>query len=354
MDQVIDAGLRDQLESMITRSKTKLIAPLLTAGILREHAASGKVDFSESAMRAAYEAEVCHAVRHVLGHSLHIGGQYEDAYSSRTLPKYGVVSPKPGRTYALVPRYAERAEECLRYIAARLPVFVEAKLGGVIGLQSAERRLAASATVPAFLSVLDEEIRRSAAHFEIVSFAVLRTHLEKFACRLYRSSRTSARDRGIDIATDFGAVYQIKDMHLRTIQDVQEVYSELLTNFDLGRLQDGKVVLVIDDLSVACRQFLIEMRVRPVARDDIMRLASLLSEPEDRQKVLRVIYEEFEREYRSDICMSCRVTPRIPGCSFIPGDGSPPAFAVGAQDEDAAVAATAEGCSSRSPHAHRE
>jgi len=311
-------NIRVCLDKMISMTKTKLIAPVLTAGIMRRLVLRGFLDYSERDMREAYEEEVCHTAREILGHNLHVGGDYEDAYCSRTLPKYGIVTPIGDRRYTTTNEIVAHAASVLAHIEARVPEFVASKIGGVTALQSAAQRLVIAADQAAFCGVLTQEMQRSPSHFEIVSFAVLRIHLEKFACKVYRSSRTSAHDHGVDIATDYGTVYQVKKMRLITREAVEQVYCELLTNFDEGRLHDRKVVLVIDDLSSACRQFLMDMRVQPLIRTDILTLAGLLSDPEDRQKVLRVVYEEFAREYRSDICMACTTKPRMTDCRFIP------------------------------------
>jgi len=318
MNDALPDVLQASVDGMISKTKTKLIAPILTVGILRRYVLNGIVEFSEQEMRQAYEAEVCATVREVLGHNLHVGGKYEDAYCSRTLPKYGIVVPIAIRRYQAASEVVEHAASVVAYIRGRIPEFVARKLGGITQIQSVADRAALASEPANFISLLDQDMQRSPSHFEIISFAVLRVHLEKFACKIYRSSRTSAHDSGVDIATDYGTVYQIKKMRLNTQEDVEEVYSELLTNFDQGRLQDRKVVLIIDDLSSNCRQFLMNMRVQPLVRKDILTLAGLLSEEEDRQKVLRLVREEFEREYRSDVCMACRNRPRIAGCEFIP------------------------------------
>ncbi|MDO8588752.1 MAG: hypothetical protein Q7T82_17115 [Armatimonadota bacterium] len=317
-DGSLPTAVCSEIDRMIARSTGKLIAPVLTAGVLRRYIDCGTDEFSEAEMREVYEKEVCSVVRDVLRHNLHIGGDYEDAYSSRTLPKYGVVIPVGHRRYKLSAEYAACSSQALGHILQRIPAFATGKLGGVIALGSREARVAIAGDPCRFVDILDTEAGRSAAHFEIVSFAVLRMHLEKFACKVYRTLRTSAHDSGVDIATDYGAVYQIKKMRLRTREDVEAIYSEILTNFDEGRLRDQKVVLIIDELSSGCRQFLVDMRVQPLVREDILALARLLTDDEDRQKVLRVVHDEFEREYRSDVCMSCRTRPRIEACQFIP------------------------------------
>ena len=71
MDQApIDALVQATIDSMMERTKSKLIAPVLTLGVLRRFIEEDKVDFTDQEMRAAYEGEVCRTVREVLHHSL--------------------------------------------------------------------------------------------------------------------------------------------------------------------------------------------------------------------------------------------------------------------------------------------
>ena len=125
--------------------------------------------------------------------------------------------------------------------------------------------------------------------------------LEKFACRIYRDTRTAAHDAGVDLSTNFGVVYQIKKLRVLTQSDADRICAELRLNFDKERLQDGNVVLVIDDVSKEMKQYLINMKVQSLSKDDVLNLARSFSEPEDRQKVLRIVYEEFRREYSSRV-----------------------------------------------------
>ena len=72
-------------------------------------------------------------------------------------------------------------------------------------------------------------------------------------------------------------------------------------NFDSERLQDGNVILVIDEISKDVRKYLIDMKVQSISKDDLLKMAANFEEPEDQQKVLRIVYEEFRREYSSSI-----------------------------------------------------
>ena len=130
---------------------------------------------------------------------------------------------------------------------------------------------------------------------------VFKVHLEKFACKIYRDTRTAAHDKGVDLSTNFGVVYQIKRLRIYTESEADRVYAELKLNFDSERLQDGNVILVIDDISKEVKKYLVDMRVQCISKDDVEKFAASFDEPEDRQKVLRIVYEEFRREYSSKI-----------------------------------------------------
>lgn len=160
-----------------------------------------------------------------------------------------------------------------------------------------ETRVTLSQDEVRFLGVIDKNLRVNAANFEVFSFAILRVHLEKFACRIYRDTRTSAHDHGVDFSTNFGVVYQLKRMRILSRQDGERIMRDLESDFDSDRLTDGKIVLVIDELTQDVKTFLINMRVQPLTRQDLLELAKGFIDPEDRQKVLRVVYDEFRREY---------------------------------------------------------
>ena len=96
-------------------------------------------------------------------------------------------------------------------------------------------------------------------------------------------------------------VYQVKKLRIHTQAEAAQVYAELKLNFDEQRLQDGNVILIIDDVSKAVKQYLIDMKIQSINKDEILKMAANFDEAEDRQKVLRIIYEEFRREYSSRI-----------------------------------------------------
>jgi hypothetical protein len=151
------------------------------------------------------------------------------------------------------------------------------------------------------LDLISDQISKTPANFKIFSFAVIKVHWEKFACKIYRDTCTAAHDHGVDLSTNFGVVYQIKKLRIHTESEADKVYAELKLNFDKERLRDGSVILVIDDISKEIKQYLINMQVQSLSRNEVLKLASNFDEAEDGQKVLRIVYDEFRREYSSRI-----------------------------------------------------
>jgi len=152
-----------------------------------------------------------------------------------------------------------------------------------------------------FVRIINEHISSNPTNFEIFSFAIIKIHLEKFACRIYRDSRTSAHDRGVDLSTNFGVVYQIKKLKVLNKNMADGIYAEMTRNFAQDRLSDGKIVLIIDDISKEVKNYLIDMKVQSITKAEIIHLAEQLQDAEDREKVLRIVYDEFRREYSSSI-----------------------------------------------------
>ena len=85
-------------------------------------------------------------------------------------------------------------------------------------------------------------------------------------------------------------------LSIYTEPEAERVYAELKANFDSERLQDGNVILVIDDISKQVSKYLIDMRVQSITKADLLKMAASFEDPDDREKVLRIVYEEFRRE----------------------------------------------------------
>ena len=236
-----------------------------------------------------------------LNHDLHIGGRYYDAYPSRNLPKYGVLKVTGNKQYELLPPYRTSAEMLISWIPERIKQHVNERLGLIPNFGDQSYRAKLSTNKPQFISAIKEHANKNPTNFEIFSFAVIKVHLEKFACKVYRDTRTSAHDKGVDISTNFGVVYQIKKLKIYNKKLADSIYADLRVNFDSERLNDGNVILVIDDISKEIKNYLIDMKVQAISNKDILRLAEQFEDMEDREKVLRIVYEEFRREYASDV-----------------------------------------------------
>lgn len=284
---------------MLKNSQTKVIAPVVTFALVKEFAATGKATYSDNDIRKLYNAAVAFLTKY-LEHDVHIGGKYYDAYGSR-MSRYGVVESTGHLNYRLLPPFTTDAKKLTKWIPSRIKEHIFERLGTVPLLGDVEQRAKLAADAPAFLDLLTAQIDKTPGNFEIFSFSVLKVHLEKFACRIYRDTRTAAHDAGVDLSTNFGVVYQIKKLRVLTQSDADRICAELRVNFDKERLQDGNVVLVIDDVSKEMKQYLINMKVQSLSKEDMLKLAYSFSEPEDRQKVLRIVYEEFRREYSSRV-----------------------------------------------------
>jgi len=284
---------------MLKNSQTKVIAPMVTFGLVREYSKLGNPLFSDAQIQKSYESAV-HYMKSYLGHDVHIGAKYYDAYGSR-MSRYGVLEQVGHLEYRLLPPYTEEATTLCEWIPARIKQHIDDRLGIIPLLHDTATRVSLSESREDFSKLIREQISRSPGNFEIFSFAVIKVHLEKFACKIYRDTRTSAHDNGVDISTNFGVVYQIKKLKINTEAEAAKVYAELRMNFDKERLQDGNVILVIDDVSKEVKQYLIDMKVQSISKDEVLKMVVGFDEPEDRQKVLRIIYEEFRREYSSRI-----------------------------------------------------
>lgn len=288
---------RGEVERMLKNSQTKVIVPVLTLALLNAYLESGDRVFSDSRIRAAYESTV-KKLKEFLRHDVHIGAKYYDAYGSR-MSRYGVLRPVGHLKYELQVEYAGFAKILSEWIPGRIQSHIEERLGVVPSLKDDAVRSALAKIPRDFLDLIQKQISKTPANFEIFSFAVIKVHLEKFACKIYRDTRTSAHDKGVDLSTNFGVVYQVKKLRIHTEAEASKVYSELKLNFDRERLQDGNVILIIDDISKDVKKYLIDMKVQSICKEDVLRLAAGFEDSEDRQKVLRLVYDEFRRDYSS-------------------------------------------------------
>ena len=271
--------------------------PVVTLAILRAFVSTGQTEFSDAQIKMEYGAEV-RLMKEFLGHDVHVGARYYDAYGSR-MSRYSVLRTVGHLRYELVEAYRMAARSLCDWIPLRIKNHIDQRLGVVPTLGEAATRVELSESPERFLALVREQIDKTPANFEIFSFAVIKIHLEKFACRIYRDTRTSAHDSGVDLSTNFGVVYQVKKLRIHSVAEAEELYSEIKANFDSQRIQDGNIILVIDDISKSVKQYLVNMCIQSLSKNDVLALASNFQDPEDRQKLLRIVYEEFRREYSS-------------------------------------------------------
>ena len=290
---------RSEINRMLKNSQTKAIVPVVTLGLLRVFLQTGKRVLTDPEIRKAYEAAV-KSLKEFLGHDVHIGAKYYDSYGTR-MSRYTVLKSVGHLKYELLAPYTTFAAGLCEWIPARIKRHIEERLGVVPLLSTPAARVTYAEDQRQFLNLIRQQIDKTPANFEIFSFAVIKVHLEKFACKVYRDTRTAAHDRGVDLSTNFGVVYQVKKLRVYTESDADRIYAELKLNFDSERLQDGNVILVIDDISKDVKKYLIDMKVQSISKEDLLKMAASFEEPEDRQKVLRIVYDEFRREYSSTI-----------------------------------------------------
>ena len=294
-----EADCRAEIERMLKNSQTKVIMPAVAFGVLRHYSATKQTVLSDTEIKHAYQEAVRFLIKH-LGHDVHIGAKYEDAYGMR-MSRYGFLSSVGHLKYKVAATFAEHAGSLCKWIPDRIKQHIDSRIGIIPKLADAAERLSLAADAPRFLALIAGQLVFNATSFEIVTFAVIKVHLEKFACKIYRDTRTAAHDKGVDLSTNFGVVYQVKKLRMLTESEANEVYNQLQQNFGSERLQDGKVILVIDDISEEVRRYLVNMKVQSIKKDQLLAIARGFEDPEDRQKVLRVVYDEFRRDYSGSV-----------------------------------------------------
>lgn len=283
----------EQIDIMLQRSKTKVLFPIITYGLLNQYIITKKDVFTDLEIQEAYKNSVVFFKKY-LKHNFHIGGKYYDAYPSRNLPKYGVLSVINNKNYQLLEAYKNSANDLLELIPIKIKNYIDEKLGIIPKMGDPIERTKLSVDKESYLKLIQGHIDKNPINFEIFCFAIIKVHLEKFACKLYRDTRTSAHDKGVDISTNFGVVYQIKKLKVLNRKTADELYRELKVNFANERIADGNVILVIDDISEDIKSYLINMKIQSISKNDLMRLGEQL-ELEEREKVLRITLRQSSK-----------------------------------------------------------
>lgn len=119
---------KTQIDLMLTRSKTKIIFPIITFGLLNEFLNNNQTIFTDNDVRLCYVKSVKYFKKY-LGHDFHIGGKYYDAYPSRNLPKYDVLKVIKNKTYGLNKVFQRNAKELIDYIQLSIKIYIDQKVG---------------------------------------------------------------------------------------------------------------------------------------------------------------------------------------------------------------------------------
>lgn len=126
---------RCEVDRMLKYSQTKVIMPVVTLGLLNLFVAKGQRVFSDREIKEAYEAAV-QPLKEFLGHDVHIGAKYYDAYGSR-VDRYSVLKSVGQLKYELLAPYTTFAEPLRAWIPERVKSHIEERLGVVPLLASA-------------------------------------------------------------------------------------------------------------------------------------------------------------------------------------------------------------------------
>ena len=86
-----------------------------------------------------------------------------------------------------------------------------------------------------------------------------------------------------------------------TARKINAIFETGVVQFDGEPLFPKIYLHTADPRSKEIKKYLINMKVQSITKEDVMHLAGGFNEEEERQKVLRIVYEEFRREYSSRI-----------------------------------------------------
>ena len=300
----IDKKVQKIIDKLIQYSKTKLINPIAFLGSINLLLKDKKI-FSRQELEDAYISAV-KEVKKITRSNLNIGGRFHaNTYPDRMASKYGafvILSENKIQLPSFIVNLSKKNQKrAKRLVLEKIVKAQREKIGSIQLIDTDKKRVGLARDKDKFILFLAKELKRSANSFEITCFAILKIFLEKFACKLYRSSRTNARDTGIDISTDYGVVYQVKKFRIKKKKEVEKILKEVQINFDRSRIEDGKLILVIEDIDKNFKHFILDKNIKMFKMREILKIANQIDEVEDRMKVLRVIYDENRRELESDI-----------------------------------------------------
>jgi len=226
----------------------------------------GKKIFTRQELDVEYKKTV-EEIKKITKSKLNIGGRFHpDTYPDRMSNKYGafeILDSDKIRLPNFIIKLSKKEQEEIRdFVRNKIIDAQKNKLGNILLIDTEEKRLEIVKNKDNFINFLKEELQRSANSFEITCFAILKVFLEKFACKLYRSSKTNARDTGVDISTDYGVVYQVKKFKISKKEDAERILKEVQINFDQARIEDGKLILIIEDIDKNFKHLIIDKNIR--------------------------------------------------------------------------------------------
>lgn len=320
-----------EIDHMVEGSRTKLIMPILALFYLNQLHKTGKTQVPYNLVRSGYEDSVCSLIREHLYHNFNVGGEFNNTYIGRLRDRHGFLKEVSGGNFALINAdYAPNCGTLISYTVNKIREYLNSKLSNIVTLHHIIQQRRSNANLARthyprevqeilhdksskkFRELLELGFDKSADGFfhmsygfEICMFSILKVFLARFGCRIYRDSRTYASDKGTDISTNFGVVYQIKNYCLTNEKAFQQLVDQLTLNFSDERIQQGNVFLIMRDTTNGFAKRLKDKKVNCLTKDGITDLLDKFT-PEEKWNVLEQINQEFARELASDICKSCR------------------------------------------------
>lgn len=317
--------IKSEINKMVEdRRATKLINPALTLFYLREFERTGNrvVDFSM--VKQGYEEVVCDLIRNRLHHNFNIGGQFNDTYLQRLASRHHVLEHVRGNNFALTEDFVSNYKFLTTYVIDRIQEHLHSKLGNLARLyrvvnsnaQDEMTEILEDSTSTKLRQFLKDGFEGTsqgfldiAYGFEICMFAILKVLLAKFGCKIYRDSKTYSSDKGTDFSTNFGIVYQVKKKCITNEKAFDDLVSDLLLSFADGRIQEGNVFVVVEDVDDGYRKRLDDRNINCISKKMVIDFLDKLS-PEEKWEVLKQVVQEFKRELVSYICRNCKKPDR--------------------------------------------
>jgi hypothetical protein len=92
-----------------------------------------------------------------LGHDVHIGAKYEDAYGMR-MSRYGFFRSVGHLKYVLADRFADCAEQLVSWIPDRIKQHIESRIGVIPELADSKVRLKIADDISKFMKLIGEQM----------------------------------------------------------------------------------------------------------------------------------------------------------------------------------------------------